>query len=62
MPRGTKPIGDRAMTVAERQAKRRAQFNQMRDALERILQATKVAEAKEIAAAVLATLGRPTQR
>lgn len=55
MPR--RPDGDRAMTPAERQARRRDQFNAMREALERIQHVTKAAEAREIAAEVLATMG-----
>ena len=49
MPR--RPDGDRAMTSAERQAKRRDQFRTMRDALQRIQHVTKATEAREIAAA-----------
>ena len=47
----------RAMTPAERQAKRRNQFVRMREALERIQRVTKASEAREIASAVLATMG-----
>jgi hypothetical protein len=45
------------MTPAERQARRREQFHTMRDALERIQGVTKAAEAREIASAVLASMG-----
>ena len=55
MPR--RPEGARAMTPAERQARRREQFHTMRDALERIQGVTKAAEAREIASAVLASMG-----
>ena len=51
MPR--RPEGDRAMTPAERQARRREQFHAMRDALKRIERVTKASEAREIASAVL---------
>lgn len=43
----------RAMTSAERQEKRRAQFNEMRAALVAIVEAKKLAEAHEIARAAL---------
>jgi len=52
MPRT--PTGPRAMTSAERQAKRRGQFRQMREALERIAEAETVKEARAIAAETLA--------
>lgn len=42
------------MTPADRQAKRREQFRQMRDALERIAQAKTIREARAIAAETLA--------
>jgi hypothetical protein len=51
MPR--RPEGDRAMTPAERQARRREQFHAMHDALRRIERITKASEAREIASAVL---------
>ena len=51
MPR--RPEGIRAMTPAERQAKRREQFHAMQDALRRIERVTKASEAREIASAVL---------
>ena len=47
-------LGERAMTSAERQAKRREQFRRMREALEEIAQTRSVREAREIAAAALA--------
>ena len=52
-----RPEGDRAMTPAERQARRRDQFHAMRKALERIQGVTKASEAREIASDVLATMG-----
>ena len=51
-------VGTAAMTTAERQARRRRQYNDMRDALEAIERAATVASAKAIAAAVLDRLGR----
>ena len=51
MPRP--PLGDQAMTAAERQAKRREQFRQMRAALERIAAARTAKEARAIASEVL---------
>jgi hypothetical protein len=54
MPR--RPEGTRAMTPAERQARRRGQFHAMQDALRRIERVTKASEAREIASAVLDTM------
>jgi hypothetical protein len=54
MPR--RPEGDRAMTPAERQARRREQFHAMHDALKRIECITEASEAREIASAVLDTM------
>jgi hypothetical protein len=54
MPRH--PEGTRAMTPAERQAKRREQFFRMREALEQIERVTKASEAREIASAALASV------
>lgn len=48
------------MTSADRQARRREQFRQMREALERIAQARTIREARAIAAETLAALARPT--
>ena len=55
MPR--RPEGDRALTSAERQARRRDQFNAMREALIRIERVTRASDAREIASAVLDTMG-----
>ena len=55
MPR--RPEGDRAMTPAERQARRRDQFNAMREALTRIERVTRASDAHEIASAVLDAMG-----
>ena len=55
MPR--RPKGDRAMTSAERQARRRDQFNAMREALIRIERVTRASDAREIASAVLDAMG-----
>jgi hypothetical protein len=54
MPR--RPEGDRAMTPAERQARRREHFHLMHDALRRIERVTQASEAREIASAVLDTM------
>jgi hypothetical protein len=45
------------MTPAERQARRREQFNAMQDALRRIERVTKASDAREIASAMLASMG-----
>lgn len=52
-----RPEGTRAMTPAERQARRRDQFNAMREALRRIERVTKASEARDIASAVLDAMG-----
>lgn len=54
MPR--RALGGAAMTSAERQAKRREQFRKMREALERIVQAKTVKEARNAAQAVLSEI------
>lgn len=50
-------LGALPMTSAERQARRREQFRQMRAALERITTAETVREARRIAAKALAITG-----
>lgn len=48
------PPGEVPLTPAERQARRREQFNRMREALRRIAEAKSLKEAKAIAAEALA--------
>lgn len=52
-----KPLGDRTMTDPERQAKHRARCRGYRTALERVLQAGRLSEARQIAAEALGASG-----
>lgn len=52
-------LGDRRMTPAEKQARRRENYRLMQDALARIEQAATAKEAREIAREVLDEVGRP---
>lgn len=56
MPR--KAFGDRPMTNAEKQARRREQFRLMRDAWEEVRTVRTAKEAREIAERVIAALGK----